>query len=103
MFVFLYTVLFLVIYVIVGMVIFFVFGRKFNPFNYNPLSTETLNCVVEVNSSSYSLWWLFYNQTKLILVWPLVLFFAIGYVMGEGIYIKKINGNKDALVASWYF
>lgn len=103
MFVFLYTVFFLVIYVIVGVFLFFVFGKKFTPRNCEPLSTDTLNCVIETNSSSYSLWWLLDNQPKLILVWPLALFFAIGYIMGEGIYIKKINGNKDALVASWYF
>ena len=103
MFVFLYTVLFLVIYVFVGVILFSVFARKLTPRDCKPLSTETLNCVIDASSSSHSLWWLHDNQPKLILLWPLALFFAIGYIMGEGIYIKKINGNKDALVASWYF
>ena len=35
------------------------------------------------------------------LAWPLIMFFLIGYKLGEKYYAKKVNYKKDELIASW--
>ena len=34
-------------------------------------------------------------------IWPVTMFFYIGYILGEKIYLKKTKGEMDALIASW--
>jgi len=37
-----------------------------------------------------------------VLLWPMSLFFRIGYVFGEQIYLYKTKGNKKGFLASWF-
>ena len=37
-----------------------------------------------------------------ILLWPISIFFAIGYAFGEQIYLYKTNSDEKAFMASWF-
>lgn len=71
---------------------------------YSYFDMEGIDCINTVQNRNYINRFAKTKSYKIysILLWPISIFFAIGYAFGEQIYLYKTNGDEKAFMASWF-